>query len=89
MNYYTYASTNATDNTAYFTFTYAPLLPPAPPAPLVEAAAVFGLTLPTTWEAVEKAYRPLAKKNHPDLGGDPEAMKAINNAYNLLKSCRQ
>ncbi|MDB4431375.1 J domain-containing protein [Pseudomonadales bacterium] len=39
-------------------------------------------------EQIKNKYRQLAKENHPDLGGCEEAMKAINNAYELaLKSC--
>ncbi len=30
---------------------------------------------------IKARYRDLAKKHHPDLGGDAEIMKAINNAY--------
>jgi len=30
-------------------------------------------------------YKKLAKKHHSDIGGDDEAMKEINLAYNLLK----
>ena len=33
---------------------------------------------------VKKQYHFLAKKNHPDLGGDPVRMEMINNAYKLL-----
>ncbi|MBA1420182.1 MAG: DnaJ domain-containing protein [Epsilonproteobacteria bacterium] len=33
---------------------------------------------------VKKQYHFLAKKNHPDLGGDPARMEMINNAYTLL-----
>jgi len=35
-------------------------------------------------EDVKKQYHFLAKKNHPDLGGDPARMEMINNAYTLL-----
>lgn len=35
-------------------------------------------------EDVKKQYHFLAKKNHPDLGGDPQEMEMINNAYKLL-----
>jgi DnaJ-class molecular chaperone len=35
-------------------------------------------------EDVKKQYHFLAKKNHPDLGGDPVRMEMINNAYTLL-----
>jgi len=35
-------------------------------------------------EDVKKQYRFLAKKNHPDFGGDPLRMEMINNAYTFL-----
>ena len=35
-------------------------------------------------ELIQAAYRILAKKNHPDVGGDPEKMKVINVAYKEL-----
>lgn len=34
-----------------------------------------------TLEELKKEYRRLAMVHHPDLGGDPETMKSINNAY--------
>jgi len=37
-----------------------------------------------TREDVKNQYRFLAKKNHPDLGGDAEKMEQINAAYQLL-----
>ena len=41
-----------------------------------------------TVEEIKAKYRNLARENHPDLGGDPEAMKAINNQYEqALKHC--
>lgn len=36
-------------------------------------------------EIIEAAYRRLAKKHHPDVGGDPETMKLINEAYAVLR----
>lgn len=35
-------------------------------------------------EDVKKQYRFLAKKNHPDVGGDPAEMEILNNAYMIL-----
>jgi len=35
----------------------------------------------TKLEELKKAYHKLAMVNHPDMGGDVEKMKAINNAY--------
>jgi hypothetical protein len=35
-------------------------------------------------DALKSAYRKAALKNHPDRGGDPEAMKKVNVAYDTL-----
>ena len=35
-------------------------------------------------EDIKKQYRYLAKKNHPDTGGDAEKMEQLNYAYKLL-----
>jgi len=41
-----------------------------------------------TVEEIKAKYRKLARENHPDLGGNPEAMKAINNQYEkALQDC--
>lgn len=34
-----------------------------------------------TMQELHQEYRRLIKENHPDLGGDEETMKAINNQY--------
>ncbi len=46
------------------------------------------LALPTlvTEEDIKKQYRHLAKKYHPDQGGDAREMEKINQAYTLLTS---
>lgn len=36
-------------------------------------------------EAINKSYKLLAKQQHPDLGGDLEKFKEINNAHKMLK----
>ena len=42
----------------------------------------------TTVEEIKATYRRLAREHHPDLGGNPEVMKALNNAYEkALKGC--
>ena len=41
-------------------------------------------TNPKTLEELKKQYRELARKHHPDNGGDTEAMKAVNNEYSRL-----
>ena len=35
-------------------------------------------------EDIKTQYRYLAKKNHPDIGGDVEKMEQLNYAYKLL-----
>lgn len=35
----------------------------------------------TTVEEIKKVYRDLARQYHPDLGGDTETMKLVNNQY--------
>jgi len=37
-----------------------------------------------TKEGIKKAYKKLAKKHHPDHGGDEEKFKEINEAYGIL-----
>lgn len=37
-----------------------------------------------TLEDLKKAYKTLAKKHHPDLGGDETIMKEINAEYDVL-----
>lgn len=34
---------------------------------------------------IKSAYRSLARKHHPDIGGDEEKFKKISNAYDILK----
>jgi len=38
----------------------------------------------TTLEELKKEYKRLAMVYHPDLGGDTETMKVINNEYDFL-----
>jgi DnaJ-class molecular chaperone len=42
---------------------------------------VLGLPPGASPEEIKKAYKTLAKKHHPDKGGDPEEFKRINKAY--------
>ena len=38
----------------------------------------------STLEQIKTAYRKLARKHHPDKGGDPEKFKKISEAYSVL-----
>lgn len=50
---------------------------------------LLGLSPSATWEEIERAYRAKAKIHHPDRGGDGDAMRALNEAYQLLKRSRR
>ena len=58
-----------------------------PVRPLVErqqALAVLGLPPDATRQQIKRRYRELAKKYHPDRGGDQKEMRRIIAAYQLL-----
>jgi hypothetical protein len=50
---------------------------------------VLGLKPSAAWEEIERAYRQKAKQHHPDLGGDEDMMRALNEAYSMLKKVRR
>jgi len=41
------------------------------------------INYPCTVDEIKNAYRHMARRHHPDLGGDEEAMKDVNVAYEL------
>lgn len=43
-----------------------------------------GVSKDASAEDIKKAYRKSASENHPDKGGDPGAMQAVNKAYEVL-----
>jgi len=45
---------------------------------------VLGVSKTASAEEIKDAYRKLSKTHHPDVGGDPEKMKDINEAYSVL-----
>jgi len=49
-----------------------------------EALDILQLPKLVTKEDIRRQYRFLAKKNHPDIGGDASEMERINSAYKLL-----
>lgn len=58
-----------------------------PARPLVErqqALALLGLPPNATPEQIKRRYRALAKRFHPDCGGDPRKMQQIIAAYEYL-----
>lgn len=46
---------------------------------------ILGLTKQATIDEIKNAYRELAKKHHPDVGGDTEKMTELTLAYNILR----
>ena len=59
----------------------------SPVRPLLErqqALAVLGLPPNATRQQIKQRYRLLAKKHHPDRGGDQREMRRIIAAYELL-----
>jgi DnaJ-class molecular chaperone len=54
------------------------------PVALSDPYAVLGLTPGASEKEITKAYRTLAKKHHPDSGGDDEHFKRIAAAHDML-----
>jgi DnaJ-domain-containing protein 1 len=49
-----------------------------------QALAVLGLPPTASRQQIKQRYRSLAKKYHPDLGGDPQQMQRLVAAYEFL-----
>lgn len=49
-----------------------------------QAEKKLGLSGSYTYKELQAAYREAIKKNHPDIGGDPDEMTAINSAHDML-----
>ncbi|MFO7775488.1 MAG: J domain-containing protein [Candidatus Hydrogenedentota bacterium] len=50
---------------------------------------MLGLSPSASWAEIEKAYRRKAKIHHPDHGGDEDTMRALNEAYAVLKEMKR
>ncbi|MBL7645093.1 MAG: J domain-containing protein [Candidatus Hydrogenedentes bacterium] len=50
---------------------------------------MLGISPSSSWDEIERAYKRKAKIHHPDLGGDEDMMRALNEAYNRLKRTRK
>src|SRR3954469_18129818 len=46
--------------------------------------SVLGTSSEATREEIERGYKRLARRHHPDRGGDEEEMKALNEAWRVL-----
>ena len=58
---------------------------PAPQPSTARPFAVLHLLPSAPPELIEGAYKILARLHHPDVGGDPEAMRALNDGHDALK----
>lgn len=53
------------------------------------AYKMLGVSPSAPWPDVEKAFRAKAKMHHPDHGGDEDVMRALNDAYALIRRVRK
>ncbi len=65
----------------------------APPRPVADSDLevcyrILGVSSSASWDEIQQAYRRKAKVHHPDRGGDEDAMRALNEAFSLLKQTR-
>ena len=61
---------------------------PTPEPPGTEAYRVLGISPDAPDEVVKAAHKVLARKYHPDIGGDEKKAKEINGAFDLIKELR-
>jgi preprotein translocase subunit Sec63 len=66
------------------TFWHSPVNPARPYMQRQQALAVLGLPLNASPDQIKRRYRKLAKRYHPDCGGDPKQMQRIIAAYEVL-----
>lgn len=63
--------------------------PPSRGSELDLCFKMLGVSPTAPWEEIERAYHKKAKLHHPDLGGDEDTMRALNDAYNAIKRLRK
>jgi hypothetical protein len=56
------------------------------PGPLQEACALLCVTPDAPVSVAEAAFKALAKRHHPDIGGETEMMQRLNNALATFKA---
>lgn len=52
---------------------------------MINPYEILGVSNNSSEEVCKKAYKLLVKKCHPDIGGNAEDFRRVNEAYNLLK----
>lgn len=62
--------------------------PAAAPKDLDLCYRMLGISPSASWDEIERAYRRKAKVHHPDHGGDEDTMRALNEAFAMLKRSR-
>lgn len=62
---------------------------PVSPRDIDLAYKMMGVSPSASWPDVERAFRAKAKLHHPDHGGDDDVMRALNDAYSLIKRTRK
>ena len=62
---------------------------PVSPRDLDLAYKMMGVSPSAPWPDVERAFRGKAKLHHPDHGGDDDVMRALNDAYSLIRRARK
>ena len=50
---------------------------------------ILGVSEDATNEQIKKAFKEIAKKEHPDRGGDEARFKEANEAYDTLKNSQK
>jgi molecular chaperone DnaJ len=58
-------------------------------SPTTDYYDVLGVKKTASTDEVKKAFRRLARKHHPDAGGDEEKFKEINEAYEVLSDAEK
>lgn len=55
------------------------------PLTVAEAREILAVHGDTTIRGLDRRYRALARERHPDAGGDPDAFRELQQAYELLR----
>jgi len=62
---------------------------PAPGATVESWSHVLGVSTSATYDQVKEAYRILAKRHHPDVGGDARLFRSVQAAWDTYEAQRR